>query len=129
LDAEGTGHYVGCHLFMQNLEWWLRPPLRKVLFPYGFGIGMLEGWESQYVDGEETASVVGTGTEDHFGGSWYYYMSKKFAAPYHGCTVRDYLRGRIAAYRFDVLAPVPFRQSLRVTIDHGFENQQKYKPG
>jgi hypothetical protein len=124
LEAEGSGHYVGCHMFMQNLEWWLRPPLGAILFPRGFGIGMLEGWESQIIDGEGASPVVGTGTEDYFGGSWYF-QREKFAAPYHGCTVRDYVRGRIAAYRFDVRAPVPFRRSFRMTLDHGFENQMR----
>jgi hypothetical protein len=123
LEAKGRGHYVGCHLFMQNREWWLRPPLRRMVFPYGFGMGMMEGWEAIYVDQEEVPSVSGTGTEDYFGGGWYYSVDGEFAAPYHGCTVRDYVRGRIAAYRFDVLAPVPFNESLRVTVDHGFENQ------
>ena len=123
LDAQGTGHYVGAHLFMQNREWWLRPPLSKIAFPYGFGMGMMEGWESIYVDGETMPSVIGTGTEDYFSGAWYYIFGGKFSAPYHGCTVRDYVRGQIAAYRFDVLAPVPFHRNIHVTIDHGFENQ------
>ena len=123
LDVQGAGHYVGCHLFMQNREWWLRPPLRRIPFPFGFGMGMLEGWEEVYVDGEETPSMIGTGTEDYFGGAWYYYLGGTFHAPYHGCTVRDYLRGRIAAYLFDVLAPVPFSKSLAVRMHHGFENQ------
>lgn len=123
LDARGRGHYVGCHLFMQNREWWLRLPLGDIVLPYGFGIGMLEGWETIVVDGEQKPSAIGTGTEDYFGGSFYYYQSKGFFGPHHGCTLRDYVRGRIAAYRFDIPAPVPFRRSLRVTMDHGFENQ------
>jgi hypothetical protein len=61
LEAEGNGHYVGCQLFMQNRTWWLRPPLRRMIFPNGFGLGMLEGWESVYVDGEKTPSLRGTG--------------------------------------------------------------------
>ncbi|SRR6266545_3342245 len=123
METHGRGHYVGCHLFVQNREWWLRLPLARVMFPYGLGMGMLEGWESIFIDGEETASISGTGTEDFFGGSFYYYRGGTFAAPYHGCTVLDYLRGCVAAYRFDVLAPVPFREALRITIDHGFANQ------
>src|ERR1044072_6238677 len=43
LNTEGHGHYVGCHLTMQNREWWLRPPLRAISFPRGFGLGMMEG--------------------------------------------------------------------------------------
>ncbi len=57
LNAEGSGHYVGCHLNMQNREWWLRPPLRAIMFPRGFGLGMMEGWETIYARwGDRTLS-------------------------------------------------------------------------
>ncbi len=36
--------------------------------------------------------------------------------------MRDLLRSRIAAYRFDLSAPVAFSRSLRVEIGHGFSN-------
>ena len=121
LEARGVGHYVGCHMFMQNREWWLRSPLRDIIFPYGFGMGMLEGQERIWVDGEATPSVVGTGTEDYFNAGWYF-IGDGFSAPQHGCTMRNFVTGRAAAYRFDLTSPVPFRQSLRMTLDHGFEN-------
>jgi hypothetical protein len=108
---------------MQNLQWWLKRPLSDIPFPYGFGMGMLEGWESIYVDGEQTPSTIGTGTEDFFGGAWYYVSDGKFQAPDHGCTLRDYLRGRIAAYRYDLDFPMSFERNIRVDLDHGFENQ------
>ena len=124
LHAEGSGHYVGCHLNMQNREWWLRPPIRDISFPRGFGLGMMEGWETIYRDGEKDPSVRGTGTEDYFNGAWYYLLKGgRFSAPYHGCTVRDLLRSRVAVYRFDMSAPLSFSHSLRVTIDHGFHNE------
>ena len=123
LHAEGSGHYVGCHLNMQNREWWLRPPARAISFPRGFGLGMLEGQETIYRDGETEPSVQGTGTEDYFGGAWYYLTKGgRFSAPYHGCILRDVLRSRIAVYRFDMTAPVSFSHSLRVEIGHGFTN-------
>lgn len=121
LETRGQGHFVGCHVAMQNREWWLRPPLGDIIFPHGFGLGMLEGPECIWVDGEETPSVQGTGTEDYFNAGWYF-AGGRFSAPYHGCTVRDYLRARAAAYRFDVTAPVPFRRSIRVALDHGWKN-------
>ena len=124
LSAEGSGHYVGCHLNMQNREWWLRPPLRAISFPRGFGLGMMEGWETITRDNETDPSVRGTGTEDYFGGAWYYLPKQgRFTAPYHGCLVRDLLRSRIAVYRFDIPAPVSFSRSLRVEIGHGFSNE------
>ena len=124
LDAEGSGHYVGCHLNLQNREWWLRPPVKEIKFPRGFGLGMLEGWETIHRDGETTPSVHGTGTEDYFNGAWYFLSKEgRFSAPYHGCIVRDVLRGRVAAYRFDMSAPVSFSRSLRVEIGHGFSDE------
>lgn len=123
LDAEGSGHYVGCHLNMQNREWWLRPPLRDISFPRGFGLGMMEGPETISRDGEPEPSIWGTGTEDYFNGAWYYLLKGgRFAAPYHGCLVRDVLRSRVAVYRFDMSAPVSFSRSLRVSLHHGFYN-------
>ena len=123
LNTEGSGHYVGCHLNMQNREWWLRPPLRAISFPRGFGLGMMEGPETITRDGEREPSVMGTGTEDYFNGAWYYLSKRgRFAAPYHGCLVRDFIRSRIAVYRFDMSAPVPFSRSLRVSLNHGFSN-------
>jgi hypothetical protein len=124
LDAEGSGHYVGCHLTMQNRDWWLRSPMRDISFPRGFGLGMLEGWETIYRDGETEPSVMGTGTEDYFNGAWYYVPKNgRFSAPYHGCILRDLLRSRIAVYRFDMSVPVSFSKSLSVHIGHGFYNE------
>ena len=124
LNAEGRGHYVGCHLNMQNREWWLRPPLREISFPRGFGLGMMEGWETVTRDGETEPSVRGTGTEDYFNGAWYYLPNGgRFSAPDHGCILRDLLRSRIAVYRFDMSAPVSFSRSLQVNIGHGFSNE------
>ena len=73
LDAQGNGHFAGMHLFMQNAEHWFDPPRMieraqetgsplAAVFPQALGMGMLEGWESIYVDGEETPSIPGTGT-------------------------------------------------------------------
>lgn len=121
LQVNGQGLYVGCHLFMQNARWWLRPPLSSIAFPSGFGMGMLEGPEAIWIDDEQRPSLAGTGTEDHFNAGWYF-LDGPFSSRHYGCTVRDYLRGRVAAYRLDLHAPVPFKRSIRVEFDHGFEN-------
>jgi hypothetical protein len=85
---------------------------------------MMEGWEGIYRDGETAPSVRGTGTEDYFGGAWYFLLKQgRFSAPYHGCIVRDVLRSRVAVYRFDMVAPVSFARSLRVEMGHGFSNE------
>jgi hypothetical protein len=124
LEAHGKGHYVGCHIFLQNREWWLRPPWREVAFPRAFGLGMLEGRGAIHVDEETEPSIRGTGTEDDFGGGFYYLPGRRFSGLYHGCTVRDYLRGRFALYRFDINSPVSFKRSIRVTLDHGLRNER-----
>ena len=133
LEAQGSGHFVGMHLFMQNASRWLVPAQMRqryretgsplaAMFPEVAGMGMLEGWERISVDGEAAPSVTGTGTEDYFN-SGFYFSTGTFSAPYWGCTVRDYLNSRCAAYRFHVPDPIPFRKSITVDIDHGYTNQ------
>jgi hypothetical protein len=133
LEAKGAGHFAGMHLWMQKSGWWLDPAqmLRRVqetgsplsaVFPETAGMGMLEGWESIYVDGEASASIPGTGNEDYFN-SGFYFSKGPYSAPHWGCTVRSYLTSRCAAYRFHVTDPIPFRQSIVVDMDHGYANQ------
>jgi len=133
LEATGAGHFAGMHLWMQKSGWWLDPArmLRRVretgspvsaIFPEAAGMGMLEGWESIYVDGEETPSIPGTGNEDYFN-SGFYFSKGPYSAPHWGCTVRSYLTSRCAAYRFHIADPIPFQQSIVVDMDHGYSNQ------
>jgi D-arabinan exo alpha-(1,3)/(1,5)-arabinofuranosidase (non-reducing end) len=122
LHARGKGHYVGVKLDMQNRSWWLKPPLPHIVIPRGFGIGLLEGWESVRVDEETSPGIVGTGGEDYFGGG-FYFTGGAFSTPTHGAMVRSYLTGRVAAYRLHIDDPVPFEESIDVTMDHGFRNQ------
>jgi len=133
LEAKGAGHFAGMHLWMQKAGRWLNPaqmirraketgsPL-SAIFPEALGMGMLEGWESIYVDGETTPSIPGTGNEDYFN-SGFYFSKGPYSAPHWGCTVRSYLTSRCAAYRFHIDDPIPFQQSLVVDIDHGYTNQ------
>lgn len=121
LEAVGQGHFVGVRLDLQNADTWLgRAPVRAG-FPYGMGLGMLEGQERIWVDDDEVPSVLGTGTEDFVNAGWYF-LGGRFATPTHGCTVRSWLTGRVSAYRFDLDAPTPFRRQIRVTLDHGLDN-------
>jgi hypothetical protein len=133
LEAQGMGNFAGVHLFMQNAEWWLDPRRMArraketgtpfgAFFPEMVGMGMLEGWERIYVDDEPVPSMTGTGTEDYFN-SGFYFSNGTFSAPYWGCTVRDYLTSRCAAYRFHIPDPIPFQHSLVVDMDHGYTNQ------
>ncbi len=106
LEAEGEGHLVGINMSMQS---------------YDGGLRFLEGDENIYVDGEERASVKGTGTEDYFNSGWYFNQGE-FNAPYHGLILKDETLGRIAAYRFHILDCIPFKKSIRALIEHGDRN-------
>jgi hypothetical protein len=107
LNASGRGHYVGTLLSMQNLR--------------GRGIEFLEGDERVFVDGEREPSVIGTGTEDYFSSGWYF-DTGPYSAPYHGLTIKDTDRGRISTYRWHIEDPIPFRNNLLFTIEHGGHN-------
>ncbi len=108
LEAEGRGHYVGCNLSIHNRAdgWW------------GEGDDMI------YVDGEETPSLHGTGSEDYFGGAWCY--GEAFSNLYLGCPLRGpHTRGGLwNVYRYHIEDPIPFAKSIRVTIEHGHANDR-----
>lgn len=108
LDAEGEGHFVGLNLSMQ---------------PYGNSLFYLEGDEMVYVDGEDFPSVYGTGTEDYFTSGWYF-KNGEFYSPYHGVILIDKDNSRVVAYRFHVGDAIPFKKSIKFTIEHGHANEQ-----
>lgn len=110
LEAAGKGHFVGTAMFMQNRR--------------GRGLGFLEGDEMVYVDGESQPSIIGTGTEDYFSSGWYYDRGL-YSAPYHGINIKDTGAGRISTYRWHIEDVIPFKKSLRVTIEHGHNNESE----
>ena len=81
----------------------------------------LEGDEMIFLDGEQVASIKGTGTEDYFSGGFHFDRGA-FSAPYHGAPLADDALGRISAYRWHIEDALPFTRSIRVTIEHGSEN-------
>lgn len=101
LETTGTGHYVGTVYSAQQVEtgW------------YG------EGDDRFYIDGEEFPSLRGTGTEDYFGDAWGF---RKFSTPYFGVSLWEgyYPGDRSTAYRWHIEDPVPFKESLKVSIEH-----------
>ena len=113
LEAEGSGHYVGCVLNVHNLretnQWnW-----------YGEGDDMI------FIDGEQwPPSLHGTGTEDYFNTAWC--PQQEYSAPYHGITLGggDNWSGHVSLYRFHVEDPVTFERSILVTIEHGHANKR-----
>jgi hypothetical protein len=107
-QATGRGHYVGCNLSILQtaMGWW------------GEGDDMI------YVDGEEFPSLYGTGSEDYFSDAWGMRESENL---FYGCSLQesDFLVGsKATVYRFHIPDPIPFEQSIRVTIEHGHANDR-----
>ncbi|HLN26240.1 MAG TPA: glycoside hydrolase family 172 protein [Gemmataceae bacterium] len=108
LATKGAGHYVGCFLsVMANSDGW-----------WG------EGNDKFYVDGATKPTIEGTGSEDYFCGAWDFQHA--FSNPFNGVPLYDNpkkggeKRGILnTCYRWHILDPVPFKNSLRFTIEHG----------
>jgi hypothetical protein len=102
LDTKGKGHYVGTVLAIRTRS------------PSWFG----EGDEKIYIDGEDTASIWGTGTEDYFLSAW---GLKTTSTPYFGTPYFDQwgiVGGHTSAYRWHVNDPIVFNTGIKVTIEH-----------
>ena len=121
LDVDGCGWYTGCHLNAQMTEPYTRPPVRRIVFPFGYGLGNLEGWERIYVDGEDRPSFHGTGHEEFFDAGWYFTRSYD-VGPFAGVLGRSYVTGRTSVFRHHPTDPIPFHKSLRIDLDHGIDN-------
>ncbi len=118
LETTGAGHYAGTFLsVMANSDGW-----------WG------EGNDKFYVDGAAKPTIEGTGSEDYFCGAWDF--QKAFSNPYNGVPLYDNpkkggeKRGILnTCYRWHILDPVPFKQSLRMNIEHGSSgSNQDRKP-
>jgi len=102
LKTQGKGHYVGTVLSVRTRS------------PSWFG----EGDEKIYIDGEEKASIWGTGTEDYFLSAW---GLKTTSTPYFGTPYFDQwgiVGGHTSAYRWHIQDPIVFNKSIKVTIEH-----------
>ncbi len=107
LETTGEGYYMGCLLAVhpRSPGWWG------------------EGDEMVFIDDDTTPSLQGTGTEDYFGNAWGLRVKQ---TPLTG--VIDYAADKKftenGAYRFHLEDPVRFRESIRVTIEHGHNNSR-----
>ena len=108
LNTTGKGHIVGVNMNIQS---------------YDGSLTFLEGDEMVYVDGEKNPSLYGTGTEDYFSSGWYFNKGE-YAAPYNGLIYKNDSLGQIAAYRLHIQDPIPFKKSIKFTIEHGHGNQE-----
>jgi hypothetical protein len=76
-----------------------------------------EGDDFFYIDGEKVPSLQGTGSEDYFNDAWGFRerTSHWFGQPrWQGYDAGD----NGICYRWHILDPVYFRESLKVTIEH-----------
>ncbi len=102
LETEGKGHYIGTVLSVRTRS------------PSWFG----EGDEKIYIDGEEKASIWGTGTEDYFLSAW---GLKTTSTPYFGTPYFDQwgiVGGHTSAYRWHINDPIVFNEKIKFTIEH-----------
>lgn len=115
LDTTGEGHYVGCTLHVDA-----RPTDKGKWY---------EGDDMIVVDGRPVrAAILGTGSEDYFGMAWG--VRRHFQAPHFGTSYHRWPEGgpemlqygRFSLYRWHLRDPIPFRKSIRVSIEHGHDN-------
>jgi hypothetical protein len=110
LEATGRGHYVGCNMNIDVFE-------KQQNDWYGEGDDMI------WIDGQ--LAIRGTGTEDYFNTA--FSPETVFCTPYHGITVYQGTTewpwsGKNSMYRFHIEDPIYFRESIKVTIEHGHAN-------
>jgi hypothetical protein len=110
--VKGEGHYVGTHMNwgVNNNGWWG------------------EGEIKFFMDGDtDFATIVGTGTEDYFCGSYNFEnretrQYQTFSTPYTGLSLVIKPDGvyqsqqRFSLYRWHIPDPIRFEKDLRVTI-------------
>ncbi len=123
--VKGWGHYVGTYMAwgVNNTGWWG------------------EGEIKFYLDGDDKfATIVGTGTEDYFCGSYNFENQatkqyQEFTTPYSGLAqvIRpDGLyesQQRFGLYRWHIMDPIRFEQDLKVTIQAlGWRSGGRYLP-
>ena len=109
MEATGQGHFVGVTMsVLQNQDGW-----------WG------EGDDMFFVDGEKLPSINGTGSEDYFLGAWDFgdhpFSYSLFGAPVKGA---EFAGSRSSVYRFHLDSPIPFKKSLRASIEHGHANHR-----
>jgi hypothetical protein len=114
-DIKGKGQFVGVNYYVNSPS------------PIWYG----EGDDMFFIDGAESPTLHGTGTEDYFNTAWC--PKEEFLSPYFGYP-KVHLpensdkrfeigwNGRTHVYRFHITDPVYFDKSLKFSIEHGHNN-------
>jgi len=123
--VKGKGHYVGTYMAIgvNNNGWWG------------------EGEIKFFMDGDKDfATIVGTGTEDYFCGSYNFENKKthqyqEYSTPFAGLhqVIRPdgvyNAQQRFGMYRWHIMDPIRFDNDLKVTIqDLGWRSEGRYLP-
>ncbi|MBU0608092.1 MAG: DUF2961 domain-containing protein, partial [Armatimonadetes bacterium] len=109
LNVTGEGIFLGTNLCVDGKD-------RKTF-------AFLEGNEQIYIDGDTKPTIEGTGTEDYFNGAWYFEAGEK-ANLFAGVTFKqDREPPMVDCYRYLVSDCIPFKQSLRLDLQHGSRNK------
>ncbi|MBI5479681.1 MAG: DUF2961 domain-containing protein [Deltaproteobacteria bacterium] len=106
----GRGHFAGLALQLRDCA----------------NVECLEGDEHLVTDG--VARLDGTGTEDYFGGGWYFNAGvRRLATATAG---NPYIDARsVTAFRFHLVDPVPFRETFCAALEHGGLQAPDTTPG
>jgi D-arabinan exo alpha-(1,3)/(1,5)-arabinofuranosidase (non-reducing end) len=106
LETTGSGRFMGCIYGIENNApgWW------------GEGDDLIE------VDDHEP--LRGTGSEDYFCDAW---GQREDMTLFHGApVVEGYSKAgqRSSVYRFHILDPIPFKEKIKFSIEHGHANDR-----
>lgn len=114
LEATGKGIYVGMVLNVDNFN------VSNQQHPW-----FVEGDDMIFIDGESwPPSIHGTGLEDYFHSAWCF-PTGEYESPYYGTSLASDTQehfGKWSLYRFHVEEPIYFQKSIRVTFEHGHNN-------
>ncbi|MFB3894694.1 MAG: DUF2961 domain-containing protein [bacterium] len=106
LETQGKGHYVGTVMSFVGTkpQWW--------------------GEGDDLIEADTHTALHGTGTEDYFCYGW---GMGQYATLWHGAPVCEGFANpgqRTSMYRFHILDPIPFSKKLKVSIEHGTQNDR-----
>jgi len=91
---------------------------------------MGEGDDMIFIDDPSKPTIIGTGSEDYFLGSWNFggrMNAKQFSHHQYGAPLiqsPERVGGRYCLYRFHGDNPVTFTRYLKYTIEHGHANDR-----
>lgn len=102
-DVKGAGWFIGTALSAQGYE-------GSLSFLEGSGTFRVDG---RVFQGTTSASYLGADASGR----------GALAGAFQGTTLRDDARARVAAYRWHLPDPIPFRESLRLELERGRANR------